>query len=239
MSAQRNTNNIQKIYSRNPMRFWLHKHPEGRRSYAGGKKNKKKIVKLIAVATVSFIMAKNIILAINPIVTAQCINEAKIIATTIVNKHTSKVMNMFKYEDIAQVMKDDNGRIQMIKLNVIPVNKIITEISNNIQNELNDVDNAKIRIRIGSFLGGKLLSGVGPKIGIKLATDGNVEINLKSEFINAGINQTMHQIYLEIKCRVIIYSPYETISEELTNKVVIAESIIVGEIPNNYYNLKK
>ena len=82
-----------------------------------------------------------------------------------------------------------------------------------------------------------MLSEVGPKINIKLSTSGNVETNLKSEFKTAGINQTLHQIYLEIKCQIIILTPYDTVSEDIVNYVLIAESIIVGEIPSSYYNL--
>lgn len=67
---------------------------------------------------------------------------------------------------------------------------------------------------------------------------GNIETDLKSEFRAAGINQTLHRIYLEIRCNVIILTPFQTIEEPVINQVLLAEGVIVGEVPNSYYNLE-
>ena len=67
---------------------------------------------------------------------------------------------------------------------------------------------------------------------------GNLDTELKSEFVAAGINQTLHKIYLEIKCNVVILTPFETMEEQIVNQVLLAEGLIVGEVPNSYYNLE-
>ena len=69
-------------------------------------------------------------------------------------------------------------------------------------------------------------------------TDGTVETDLRTEFKEAGINQTLHRIYLEVKCNVSILTPYETINETITNQVLLVEGVIVGTIPDAYYNLE-
>ena len=69
-------------------------------------------------------------------------------------------------------------------------------------------------------------------------TDGNVLTNLKSEFTEAGINQTLHRVYLEVVCNVTILTPYQTITESITNQVLLIEGVIVGNIPDAYYNLE-
>lgn len=71
-----------------------------------------------------------------------------------------------------------------------------------------------------------------------MMTEGTVETDLKSEFKDAGINQTMHRIYLEVKCNVNILTPYDTITETITNQVLLTEGVIIGNIPNTYYNLE-
>ena len=86
-------------------------------------------------------------------------------------------------------------------------------------------------------MGSKLFSGMGPKVNVKVQMVGDMETDLRSEFTSAGINQTLHRIYLEIKCRVIILTPLETMEEVIVNQVLIAEGVIVGDIPNAYYNL--
>lgn len=79
---------------------------------------------------------------------------------------------------------------------------------------------------------------MGPDIKIKMMTDGNVLTDLKSEFTEAGINQTLHRLYLEVECNVTILTPYETITETIVNQVLLIEGVIVGNIPDAYYNLE-
>ena len=63
-------------------------------------------------------------------------------------------------------------------------------------------------------------------------------IDFKSEFTSAGVNQTLHRVFLEVKCRVSILTPFDTIEDEIINQVILAENIIVGNIPDTYYNLE-
>ncbi len=87
------------------------------------------------------------------------------------------------------------------------------------------------------LLGTKILSGRGPNVPIKMATVGNVETDLVSQFSQAGINQTLHRIYLNVGCNVTILTPFDSIEQNITNQVLLAEAVIVGEVPDTYYNL--
>lgn len=236
MSTIKYHNKNEKIYSRKRIiipRVQYYKTNNTNKNY----KNQKSIIKILIIFIIEILVARNIINAINPIIDTQCVNQAKNIATIITNEQSSIVMGKYKYEDLATVIKDDNGKIQMVKLNIIPVNEIISDVAIRVQNELNNVETADMGIRLGSFSGSKLLSYFGPKINIKISCIGNVETDLKSEFKSVGINQTLHQVYLDIDCEVMILTPYNTKNEKIKNQVLIAESIIVGEIPNTYYNL--
>ena len=95
-----------------------------------------------------------------------------------------------------------------------------------------------LKQRFGSFTGFKLLAGKGPGIPITISSIGNVETDLKSEFTSQGINQTLHRVYLQVVCEVSILTPYKNITEKITNQVLIMENVIVGRIPNTYYNLE-
>lgn len=125
----------------------------------------------------------------------------------------------------------------MIKSNIIPINEIISDVAVKIQNSINKRGSENIKISIGSFTGSKLLSGRGPGIPIKISSIGNVETDLRSEFSAQGINQTLHRVYLQVDCEVCILTPYNTISEKVSNQVILIENVIVGKIPNTYYNL--
>ncbi len=61
---------------------------------------------------------------------------------------------------------------------------------------------------------------------------------MRSEFQEAGINQTLHRIYLEVRCNVTILTPYNTMTETIVNQVLLMEGVIIGNIPDTYYNLE-
>ena len=74
-------------------------------------------------------------------------------------------------------------------------------------------------------------------IKIVILSIGNVETDLRSEFIAQGINQTLHRVYLQIKCEVKILTPFNIITQSIDNQVLLLENVIVGHVPNTYYNL--
>ena len=134
--------------------------------------------------------------------------------------------------------KDKNENIKMIKSNVIPINEIISDVALKIQNKIDERGRENIEIALGSFTGFKLLAGKGPGVKIRISSIGNVETDLRSEFISQGINQTLHRVYLQVKCKVNILTPFDNIEREITNQVLLVENVIVGNIPNTYYNLE-
>ena len=84
----------------------------------------------------------------------------------------------------------------------------------------------------------KLLAGKGPGVKITISTIGNVETDLRSEFTSQGINQTLHRVYLQVECEVSILTPFYDITKKIANQVLLLENVIVGKIPNAYYNLE-
>lgn len=126
----------------------------------------------------------------------------------------------------------------MLKINTVKINLLASDIAYNIQQELYKGKNTNISIPIGSITGSRYLVGFGPKIRIKIIPTGSVTTDFKSEFKSAGINQTIHRIYLDVACKVTIVTPYDSVEAEIVNQVLMTESVIVGQIPNTYYNLE-
>lgn len=79
---------------------------------------------------------------------------------------------------------------------------------------------------------------MGPQIPLKFLSTGTVETKVRSEFKSAGINQTIHTIYLDVSCNVALLTPYNVVEENITNEVVLVENVIVGLVPSTYYNLE-
>lgn len=192
-----------------------------------------KILFILLIALTTMIRC---IKSIEPIFNTICKKEAIGVATQISNNKATEVMKKYEYEDLATIIKDEKGNVTMVKSNIIPINKIISDVAVEIQSELEKMESKDVGIRLGTFTGTKLLSGRGPKVKLRIAEVGSVLTDFKSEFIQAGINQTLHRVYLEVKCNVSILTPFNTIEEEIVNQVILAESIIVGTTPSTYYN---
>ena len=123
-------------------------------------------------------------------------------------------------------------------MNIFTINEITSDIAVRIQSEINKKGKDNIEIALGTFTGSKLLSGRGPNINIKISTIGNVETDLKSEFIEKGVNQTLHRVYLQVNCNAVVLTPFQNIETDITNQVLLVENVIVGNIPETYYNFE-
>lgn len=207
----------------------------------GGDKNlkrKQKISKIFIIMVIAFSTVKIVLDAILPIFDALCEDKAKSIATIISNNEATNVMKDHTYDELFTIEKDNDGNITMIKSNIIPINEIISDVAVKIQKSINERGRENIRIALGSFTGSKFLAGRGPGVPIRISSIGNVETDLRSEFSAQGINQTLHRVYLQVDCEVSILTPYNTISEKVSNQVLLIENVIVGKIPSAYYNLE-
>lgn len=132
-----------KIYSRPRIRIPKFKLPEKNdRNF----NKKKKVLKLIFIFVIAFSTVKIILDAVSPIFDTLCENRAKSIATIISNEQATKVMAEHTYDEIFDIEKDNEGNITMIKSNVIPINQIISDVANCIQEELNKKGRENIQI---------------------------------------------------------------------------------------------
>lgn len=201
-------------------------------------KRKQKIVKIFIIMVIAFSTVKIVLDAILPIFDTLCKDKAKSIATIISNEEATNVMKEHTYDELFTLEKDKDGNITMIKSNIIPINEIISDVAVKIQNTIDQRGRENIEIALGSFTGFKLLSGKGPGVPIKISSIGNVETDLRSEFSEKGINQTLHRVYLQVDCEVSILTPCNSITEKVSNQVLLIENVIVGKIPSTYYNLE-
>lgn len=226
---------MDKIYSRPRIR--IPRIVLNRGNKFNNQKNKKMIT-IIIILIIAFSTVKVVLDAVYPIFDTLCETKAKSIATIISNEQATNVMREHSYDEFFTIEKDSNNNITMVKSNVIAINEIISDVAAKIQEEIDKRGNENIEIAIGSFTGNKLLAGRGPGVKIIISPVGNVDTDLRSEFTSQGINQTLHRVYLEVKCKVNILTPFKDIEKEISNQVLLVENIIVGQIPETYYNLE-
>ena len=147
-------------------------------------------------------------------------------------------MKNLTYNDLCTIERDSNERIRLITMNSVTINNLNSQIALDIQKKLNDTTISKFYIKLGSFTGIKLLSGRGPNLEVRMSTIGEVTTEIKSEFEETGINQTLHKIYININCNVSLLTPFKDVDESITAQVLLSETIISGDIPDSYYDLE-
>lgn len=143
---------MDKIYSRPRIRIpkIVFQNKFRKRGYSFNKnKNARKVMKIVLILVIAFSTAKMILDAVIPIFTNLCENKAKSIATIVSNEQASNVMKEHNYDELFSIERDNNGNIEMIKSNVIPINEIISDVANKIQKEIDNKgkDNVSIAIR--------------------------------------------------------------------------------------------
>lgn len=200
--------------------------------------NDKKIRKITIILIIIIFIAVLVIKAITPVFNQLCVDKAKSVATIICNRETTKSIEGYSYSDFIIIHKDNEENIIMLESNIININLVISDIAEKIQLEINKIEREDITISLGSFTGVNLLSGRGPQIPIRISTIGNVATNVKSEFIEKGINQTLHRLYLEIECEISVLTPFNTVTEKINNQFIIGENLLMGSIPNSFYNIE-
>lgn len=111
----------------------------------------KKMTTILFILIIAFSTVKLILDAVLPIFDTLCESRAKSIATMISNEQATNVMREHTYDELFSIEKDDNGNITMIKSNVIPINEIISDVANKIQEEIDNRGREDIEIAFRKF----------------------------------------------------------------------------------------
>ena len=140
-----------------------------------------------------------------------------------------------QYDRIVYFEKDLDGRITALKTNMSEVNRLKTAILNLINDEILAMDTSELGIPIGNFLVPEVLSGKGPSIPVRILSIRNSDASFRSNFTEAGINQTLQQLTMDVQVDVAVLVLGQTNSFSVSSQVVVAETIIVGQVPDMFF----
>lgn len=136
------------------------------------------------------------------------------------------------YEQIVYFEKNVSGQITALKTNIAQINLLKTETLNYVNETLLDTDSFEIGVPIGSMIFPEFLSGKGPQIPVQILSIRNSDADFHSKFLEAGINQTLHQLKMTVMVDVTVLILGRTIDFTVKSDVVVAETVIVGQVPN-------
>lgn len=165
------------------------------------------------------------------------ISEATIrsITTVAVNDAIYYTLNdAMRYDDLISIVRDSDGNVTSITTDSLKINRIARDTAYLSQENLTKMSAEGIMVPIGALTGIEALAGFGQKINIKIIPISNVECRFVSKFRQAGINHTLHSLYLEIVSDISIILPSKSTNLASTIEVLICESVITGKIPDVY-----
>ena len=171
-----------------------------------------------------------------PTVMGSAIAEVRAMCTNSVNLAVTAVVGGgLEYDDLFRVVKNEEGDIEMVQANSPEINMIAREIANLAQANLDELGLKEISIPIGTFTGLALLMGLGPDVTISVMPIGSALCDFVSYFTSAGINQTLHKIYIDVHATINIVTPIDEPTITVKAEVLVAENLIVGNVPQFYF----
>ena len=138
------------------------------------------------------------------------------------------------YSVLVSFEKDAEGKVTALKSNMAAFNRLQSRIADDILLRLSEVSTTELLIPLGTLTGSSLLAGRGPALKIKMQSVGSTTASFRNTFSAAGINQTRHQIMLDVDVHMSILLPGFRTSTKVTNEITVAETIIVGSVPQTY-----
>ena len=171
-----------------------------------------------------------------PIIKKSAMYQAKNAATQAINDAVSAELEELgvTYSSFVTLVKNTQGDIAAIQTDTVTASQINAALLDAVMDRLSDPEYQEIRLPVGTLFGGAFLSGHGPQISFRVIPEGYVESELKSNFQTAGINQTLHQIVLEIKVKVTALIPGYSQTTDVTSSFQIAQTVIVGDVPESF-----
>ena len=199
-------------------------------------RRKKSILWIIALILLLLYMYKFIDKNIKPTVIAISEIRARSITTQTINDTIRiKIKRDINYNDLIFVKYDNEGKVVLMQANTILMNSIAAEVALEVQEQLEKMSKSKIKVPLSNAFDTQIITL--PSISVQIVPQGAVSVDFATEFESAGINQTRHRIYIIVNTDIKMIVPLVTESLRITTNIPIAETIIVGDVPERYVNV--
>ena len=205
--------------------------------FYSGKKRKSVAFKLCTVFLVISIICVLADMKLRPIIETVGGNALKNSLTNVVDGAVNDMVDELgvKYGKMVNIEKNADGTISALTLNNTYINGYKADLSDGCSDRLSNFDKTVVPIPIGSLIGGSFFNGRGFNINVRATIYGFAVTDIVSKFESAGINQTRHTIYLEVKASAHAYMGLCRLEESVDETIILVETIIVGTVPDTYY----
>jgi len=178
----------------------------------------------------NYILYKKTAPDIMPIAVSQCVSEINKIGNECIMVSLEK--NGSDYTDYCSLSFAADGTVNAIRIDSVKVSALKSDIVGSFKKRLEKLKRGKFKIPLGNIISEKYFGGRGFDVTVRSVAFTSLSASLNSEITDAGINQCLHRIILELKVELTLVCMGQKSREELTLQSCIAESLIVGDIPS-------
>lgn len=217
---------------RTKLRFRVKKRRRGRNSYSH-------LLIMCVLILLSIYIFTVFNMKVRPTVISIAEAKAKNIAIQAINEAVNEKISdsNIQYQDLVNLEKNNNGEITALQANIVKMNQIKSALSISIQQKVTEINTAQVNVPIGNVINSDMLAGWGPRIPVRLIPVSSVQLDFKNDFASAGINQTKHEILLQVQVSVGVLLPTIQKNTDVTTTVPVAQTVIVGNVPQSYTNV--
>jgi len=176
---------------------------------------------------------------VRPVLTILAQANAKNAVSRIVNDTVANTLSerAVAYQDIISLEKGNSGQITALTSNTTEMNRLRTEILSAVLAQIEELDSGELGVSLGELTGLVILSEKGPVLPVRVRSVGTAAAEFHSVFTSAGINQTYHQVMLDFSVDVTLLIPGGAIDAAVSTQVCVAETVLVGEVPQTFLQL--
>lgn len=195
-------------------------------------KRRRRLLKTIIIAAVAIaVAAVYYYLRIAPVISTVVTERTRMQVSQAIDDMTESHLYDVTYDDFVISRYDDEGNVTFIQINSVKVNLFARRVTSLIRSEMKTFEEQGVQIPIGTVTGIPLLSDLGPELTYNVLDLGVVDADFISEFTDAGVNQTLHRLYMKIIVNMRIVLPGYSLAFDNSSTVMICENVIVGDVP--------
>ncbi len=217
-------------------RPFFRRHPRSAPEARPKKRFRRASLLLVLAGLAAFLLAGGLYL--KRISSQIAVSDACDVMTMQVNAAITQVLQEGDYDAdwFVSFEKNEAGEVTAISSNMTHINALSAALLDRVIG-LTGKRNLTVSIPAGNLTGLSLLMGRGPGIPVEIMVLTSSHVEFRNNIVTAGINQTKHQISLLVIVDIDVLVPWGTESAQICTEVLIADTVVVGQVPETYLNL--
>lgn len=198
------------------------------------------VLPLIFAAAISFGFFHFLSARVEPLIETMAVSKAVNQISLAISEETDNSLaeNQLTYQDFVDVQTGSSGQVTSLSFRTAENTRFKRLVVERLIARLENIDPEQLSVPLGNLTGILFLSAAGPSVRVRVQSIGDVTAEFRNEFTSAGVNQTRHSVYLDLSVTIYLLIPGEIIPVEVAEQVCVAETVIVGQVPDTYLNLQ-